>query len=346
MSAVPEIINPLGGTDWDTLVQSHPEAGLYHESRWLRVLQRSLRVQPFCCVLRRSDGSPRAGMPGALVASPLTGRRLSALPLSEFADPLVEDAADLLLLLKAFRGHGESQQAPSAQLRTRNPLLAEAVEGWTLDDSCVRHVISLEGSHNEVMGRCKPDIRRSVGLAHEAGLRLRRGLDDATLKTFHRLLACTRIRRGLLPQPLKFFQAMRDLFGKRLLVSVTETTGGIPIASSLGICAGSTFYGLYAGSNHQFHNLRPNHLLNEAEMALAGEMGLKWYDYGRTQRDNRGLRKFKERWGAEALPMYTYNLGSHVKPGTARHSLARRFVPLIPYPAAALAGRLAYPHLC
>ena len=346
MSAVPEIINPLEGSDWDTLVQAHPEAGLYHESRWLRVLQRAFGVQPFCCVLRRFDGSLRAGMPGTLVASPLTGRRISALPLSEFADPLVEDAADLVLLLKAFRGHGESEQAPSARLRTRNPLPAEAVEGWHLDDSCGRRIISLDGSHSEVMARYASDIRRSVRRAHKAGLKLRRGLDDAILKTFHRLLACTRIRRGLLPQPLKFFHAMRDLFGERLLVSVAETGGGIPIAGSLGICAGETFYGLYAGSNRQFHRLFPNHLLNEAEIADAGAMGLKWFDYGRTQRDNLGLRKFKEKWGAEALPMYTYSLGFQPTPGTGSLSLARRFVPLMPYPAAALAGRLVYPHLC
>ena len=346
MSAVPEIINPLGGTDWDTLVQSHPEAGLCHESRWLRVLQRSLRVQPFCCVLRRSDGSPRAGMPGALVASPLTGRRLSALPLSEFADPLVEDAADLLLLLKAFRGHGESQQAPSAQLRTRNPLLAEAVEGWTLDDSCVRHVISLEGSHNRGNGSLQarhPAQRRPGARSWLEAQEGTRRCDAQDLPSPPRLYThpagAVAPAAQVLPSHARSFRQAPAGVGRRdhWWDSHREQSGHLCRFHLLR---------LYAGSNHQFHNLRPNHLLNEAEMALAGEMGLKWYDYGRTQRDNRGLRKFKERWGAEALPMYTYNLGSHVKPGTARHSLARRFVPLIPYPAAALAGRLAYPHLC
>ena len=42
-----ELVNPLAGSDWDHLVQSHPDAGFFHSSAWAKVLSGTYQHQPF-----------------------------------------------------------------------------------------------------------------------------------------------------------------------------------------------------------------------------------------------------------------------------------------------------------
>jgi lipid II:glycine glycyltransferase (peptidoglycan interpeptide bridge formation enzyme) len=63
----------------------------------------------------------------------------------------------------------------------------------------------------------------------------------------------------------------------------------------------------YASSDDTGQGLRPNHLLTWTAIRWGCENGYKIFDFGRTDIENEGLRTFKNRWGADEIPLsYSY----------------------------------------
>ena len=71
----------------------------------------------------------------------------------------------------------------------------------------------------------------------------------------------------------------------------------------------------------------------------------RWFDFGRTDLDQPGLREFKRRWGATEMPL-SYTTIGRSRP-VARESLSRALAPLIrhaPRGVGTLIGELMYRH--
>jgi CelD/BcsL family acetyltransferase involved in cellulose biosynthesis len=72
----------------------------------------------------------------------------------------------------------------------------------------------------------------------------------------------------------------------------------------------------FGASDASSWSLRPNHLLFWHAIRAACEQGRRWFDFGRTDIGQEGLRNFKLSWGAVEEPLVYETLGG--KPGSAR----------------------------
>jgi CelD/BcsL family acetyltransferase involved in cellulose biosynthesis len=93
---------------------------------------------------------------------------------------------------------------------------------------------------------------------------------------------------------------------------------------------GRTLIAKYAASREDRFNLRPNNLLFWEGIRWGCENGFTWFDMGRTEVENVGLRNFKSRWGAVEEPL-TYSILSskRLRPRSRRlehvlHSVIQR----------------------
>jgi CelD/BcsL family acetyltransferase involved in cellulose biosynthesis len=67
----------------------------------------------------------------------------------------------------------------------------------------------------------------------------------------------------------------------------------------------------YSASLPEYLKLRPNNLLLWHAMRWGCENGFHTFDFGRSDADNHGLRKFKSGWGALERPLAYTTVADH-----------------------------------
>jgi lipid II:glycine glycyltransferase (peptidoglycan interpeptide bridge formation enzyme) len=131
---------------------------------------------------------------------------------------------------------------------------------------------------------------------------------DATgLDIFYRLHLETRRRLGVPTQPKSFIDRFAGLFdaGRGGVWLVRD--GEEPIAAAVYLTHGKLVTYKYGASAAAGLSKRPNNLLMLTVIRDHAERGFETFDFGRTDLDNEGLRRFKRSLGAEEVPLaYTY----------------------------------------
>jgi hypothetical protein len=102
----------------------------------------------------------------------------------------------------------------------------------------------------------------------------------------------------------------------------------------------------YGCSDARYHNLGGMVLLLWRAIQDAKNSRLDEMDMGRTDFDNLGLSRFKERWGAERSPLVYWAYPANWRPDLNRWDIraARRVVAMLPPAVLGMTGTLMYRH--
>jgi CelD/BcsL family acetyltransferase involved in cellulose biosynthesis len=90
-------IDPQSDPLWQRLIERY-ESSTFHSPNWIRVLTGTYGFPAQAYVITDEAGEPVAGLPFCRVED-IRGKRLVALPFSDYCDPLVGEAAHWRLLL-------------------------------------------------------------------------------------------------------------------------------------------------------------------------------------------------------------------------------------------------------
>src|SRR5207302_89826 len=131
------------------------------------------------------------------------------------------------------------------------------------------------------------------------------GSSDAMLRQFYALLVMTRRRHGVPPQPLAWFDNLRDCFGEALQVRVALFKER-PVASIITLKHNNTVTYKNGGSDANFHNLGAIPFLVWQTIQDAKGAGATVLDLGRSDADGMGLIAFKDHMGAASRPLAYY----------------------------------------
>jgi CelD/BcsL family acetyltransferase involved in cellulose biosynthesis len=298
-SAGGRLLDPTEDRRWRSLLDEAPCASVFHHPRWLELLQVQYGYRLIACCLADAGGRVRAGLPLAEVSSPLTGRRLVALPFSDVCAPLSADGAEhrLGVLL------GELSARLGIAVRVHAPLAGVGRPGATY----LHHIVGLEPSVGTVQRRfTRRQALQGVRRAQREGVSIEHRTDREALSTFYRLHAATRRRQGIPTQPRRFILAFTRLFEEGLGFVSLATVGGRAIAAAVFLVFKGTLTYKYGASDVRFLDRRPNNLLFMDAIRWGCERGLHSFDMGRTDVGHESLRAFKLMWGAdERLLQYT-----------------------------------------
>ncbi|MEA2149156.1 MAG: hypothetical protein QOD69_986 [Solirubrobacteraceae bacterium] len=303
MPVTTALLDPLGDARWLRLVARSPQASVFHHPLWLGLLARHYRYPLAVPAVLDAGGEAVAGLPVALVASRLTGRRLVALPFSDVCPPLVaQDAAAgaAAQLAGAVEELRRSRDMP-LEVRGAFPELGVPVARFH------QHRIDLTPGLEEVQRATTSQVRRNVRKARREGVEIRRRVDAGALEEFYALQLLTRRRQGVPTQPKAYVLGLGALLDAgHGFVSIARLAGR-PVAAAVFLHAGGTLTYKYGASDRRFQHARPNNLLFADAIAWACEQGLRELDLGRTDLGNEGLRAFKRSWGAAEQPLaHTY----------------------------------------
>jgi lipid II:glycine glycyltransferase (peptidoglycan interpeptide bridge formation enzyme) len=339
-------INPLHDSRWEALVKSHPQASVFHSTRWLKALQAAYGYEPLVVTTCSPDSALTNGLVFCRVNSWLTGRRFVSLPFSDHCEPLVNHSDELGCLLGHMKRYVGVGRCRYIEIR---PLSCQPGSQTGLAKSVVYslHRLDLSKSPQELFRQFHKDcIQRKIRRAERENLQYEEGASEDLLQKFYRLVVMTRRRQHLPPQPLDWFRSLIEAFGADLKIR-TASKDGVAVASILTLSHNKSMVYKYGCSNAAFNNLGGTPLLFWKTIQEGKKGGFEELDMGRSSIDNPGLIAFKEHWGAvgTAITYWTYPHRQVESPTGWKSSIAKKVVSAAPDVALETVGKLLYRHI-
>jgi CelD/BcsL family acetyltransferase involved in cellulose biosynthesis len=311
----------LSDPRWADFVATHPAATPFHHPDWTRLVAGCYGFRAFALAVSDPSGVIRAGLPVVEVRHLRSGPRWVSLPYTDYCPPLVSPGEQEEQLVAALRR--SSRAAGVRRVEIRAPLAGASTAG----PSALRHVLALGPDPAAVYaGFHRSQVQRNIRRAEREGLTVRQGSSPHDLvDTFYQLHLRTRRRQGVPVQPRRFFRLLWDNAIATGLGSVLIVEAGAqPIAAAVFLTWNETVIYKFGASDENSWSLRPNHLLIWHAIRTACEQGCRWFDFGRTDIGQEGLRNFKLSWGAVEEPLFYGMVGGTPEPAPSAEGMATR----------------------
>jgi len=340
-------INPLLDERWPQFVERHPKSSVFHTHGWLNALRTTYGYEPVAF----TTSAPSEELTNALlfcaVRSWLTHDRLVSLPFTDHCEPLVENIEQLRTLCAHLQTLRKAHRWKYAEMRTSGDLFG-AEGGLKHCEVYEWHRLDLRPSLDALSkGFHKSCTRRRIAHAERQGLRYEEGRNESLVRAFYQLIVLSRLRKHLPPQPLEWFQTLVSCMGTDVCIRLAFK-GDHPIAGILTMSHGKTMYYKYGGSDSRFNHLGATPMLFWRAIQSAKFAGMEEFDLGRSDLDNRGLIRFKGRWGARGVSLIRWRISADeisLSLERLKVRLAKTICTFVPRKMLVSVGRLMYRHV-
>jgi hypothetical protein len=340
-----QICDPVRNPSWDHLVALHRDAGCFHTSAWAKVLHQTYNHKPF--YLRFSRGRRLAALvPLMEVRSPFTGRRGVCLPFSDTCEPLIFDPDAVDLVRDRVVRFARERRWRHVEIRggkSFQPASSSTAKFYG-------HKLDLRCRVEELADRFDSSVRRAIRKAERSNVSVLVGRNRQAIGDFYRLHVQTRRRHGLPPQPTSFFLNIYEhIIKPGLGVTVLAQRDSRPIAAAIFFRFGKNALYKFGASDKRFQEFRANNLVMWQGIQFLVRTGVEKLHFGRTERENDGLRRFKLSWDTqeEIIDYFRFDPTGQQCLTPPRHASGfhNRVFGKLPLVFNRLAGSILYPHL-
>ncbi len=346
-AACVDFLKPGDEADWEQFIEKHPQGNIYHSLAWKRVTEEGLGHRPQYLLARDAAGKVTGVLP-LFEVSGLFGRRLVSMPMRDRGGLLAgEPAAAAVLLARAVALTRELACA-YLELRSDEELDPELVLAHRLH--CARNWITSRvdltpGKDALWKSLDKNAVRWAITNVCKKGVRVEADTSPEGMQLFYELFARTRKGLGIPPFPPALFDAIRrHLIPTGQASLLLARKDGLPIGGMISLLSKNTFLPAYAAPQKQWQKLYPSEVLIWSAMEWAAENGFQTFDFGADSPRQRGLLRFKRKWGAAQHAMYAYYFlnGKRVPPefdsSSPVYELARKTWKILPGPVSRALG--------
>jgi FemAB-related protein (PEP-CTERM system-associated) len=287
------------------------DASFYYSQAWLNLITTLYGHRIIPLLATNQAGQITGFLPLCLVQSPLTGRRLVALPYSDYYPLLASDDNTANELITRAIDLAHQQKVRYLELRTGpNEMLAKHTD-LVEANLCVRPLLSLPADPDAVWSRLRKPVQQQIKKSRKLGVQVRIAQQREEVAHYYRLHLQTYSKKhGVPAQPAQFFYSLWDNFAANgtMQLLLAEYEGHIIAGMVLVVSGSTTVKYAYGASDKRYLHLAPNNLLIWTAITWGCEHGYQVLDMGCTASTNEGLMEFKRRWGAipEPLPYYSY----------------------------------------
>jgi hypothetical protein len=303
-------LDAVAAKKWDRFVDQHPNATANHLSAWGEILKKSYRFEPVYLGLEGPGGEISGILPLVYKQGPVSGARVTSLPVVRWAGPLGRTTGEEAVLLDAaceFVRSGKASRLHVHGARTEgyDRLLHDLVARPAWPSWWVELPPEPDAFWERFKGR-SGNVRRDVKKAQRSGVSVREGESSSDVRRFYHLYLKTMRKHGTLPRTLRQFIVSQRLLGPpgifKLFVAEYEDR----------VIAGGVFHFfrdtvdlLYAASDDRYLDVRPNHAVYWEAIRFGIARGFRRVDLG-AARPGSSLADFKRRWSAEPVPRFHY----------------------------------------
>ncbi len=287
---------------WDRFVSEHPQATGYHAWAWRHVFERALGHEAIYLIARGDGRGDMAGvLPLVLIDGLLFGRTLTSLPFVNYGGVVAASDEAAQALLDAASDLARTRRCRHVELRH----IARQFPALPCKQHKVTMLLDLELSGWDRLDR---KVRNQIRKAQKSELSVEVGGADL-VDPFYAVLARNMRDLGTPVLARNVFVEVLRVFPDRARLHVIRLHG-VPVAAGLSFQTHRTIEVPWASSVRDYNNLCSNHLLYWSIIEFARARGCTVLDFGRSTRGE-GTYKFKEQWGARAVPLHwEYQLSS------------------------------------
>lgn len=288
---------------WDSYVAGHPDGTFCHRAGWKQATEQGAGHEcPY--LYAEADGAIVGILPLTVRRSRLFGPAVISNMFCVYGGPLTSmpealtamDAAALEIMANAGCG----------VLEYRTPKALHAGQsGWQTEEAkSATFSRMLEGTTDDELLTAIPRKQRAV-----VRKSLQKGLiTDWTqdLDDFYALYALSVKNLGTPVFPRKLFEGLQAAFGDDMLVQITRTETGEPVASLISFLADDAVLPYYAGGGPTARHYHAHEFMYYELMKKAVSLGKSRFDFGRSKIGS-GPYNFKKNWGFTPHPLeYEY----------------------------------------
>ncbi|HZA16186.1 MAG TPA: GNAT family N-acetyltransferase, partial [Pseudonocardiaceae bacterium] len=251
------LTDPRSDPRWRHLALG-PHGSVFTSPPWIDAVCATYGFTPVSSLLGcdeiTHDGQPRAGLAWVPI-SDIRGDRLSSLPFSDRAEPLIDDEADWKVL-----ADGVITAAAPLTLRCFDTAVAVGDPRFTRVATAAWHGTPLDGSIEEIRQRLSQHARRNIAISERAGVRVEAHTGGDAVRRFHGLHVSLRKRKyRLLAQPCELFDHIWEAFSPSdAIVTMLAHAGDELIAGAVFLTWSGVLYYKFGASRHEHLALRPN----------------------------------------------------------------------------------------
>jgi hypothetical protein len=338
-------VNPLQDREWDNAISVHRDATIFHSTAWARVLVDTYGHHP-CYVQMSLNSNLLALVPMMEVQSVLTKSRGICLPFSDYCAPLTYSSFGNELVTQKLQQIARERRWSYFELRSHSIIPHDVAAS----ESYYGHSLDLRIGSEALTSNFSSSVQRAVRKAQRSGLSVSLQTSPDAMAQFYKLHVRTRRRHGVPPQPRSFFtNIQRHLIdaGYGFIVLVECQNG--PAAAAVFFKLGRHAVYKFGASDERLQELRANNLAMFEGIKYLTEGGAETLHFGRTDKENAGLRRFKLSWGAteEEIRYARFEMasGSWKQSCDSRSALHKHIFRALPASLNRLAGAMIYPHL-
>lgn len=341
-----KIINPTEYHNWDDEILKLDSYSFFHSSEWCKVLSETYKYTPtYFCILKANRLS--SIIPAMEVKSRITGKRLVSLPFSDFCEPLFSSIDESEILKDSIFSYCKKNNFRYAEFRSSETKFPYETEHFRTD---LRHILDISVDEIELQKHFSENLLRNIKAAIKEDVSIKERNTFEGIQTFYELQCITRKKHGLPPQPKSFFNNIH-----RFIISCNK--GSIlfayhkdrPVASLMFFRIGDKVLYKFGASHTDNLPKGTNHLLMWEAIKIYRSKGFKEFDFGRTETNHEGLRRFKLGFGTDERIIYStrYDIqaDSFIQPESKTTGVHNKIIKRLPISILKLIGETVYKHM-
>ncbi len=285
---------------WDDYVDRHAQGHLFFRFEWKNVIEKTFKLLPVYLVALNEAKTIEGVVPMFLMRGIWGKRYFISLPFCNFAGILADTETVQSALVAHLRKLAAEYDVEYVELRH---LGTERKTTLPFKDSFVTLVVDLRSGCAELLRSLSTRNREKIRQAERSRLIFQRGIKH--FEQFYDIFARTMRRLGTPVYPKLFFRNILDCYRDDADILVLRNEFEI-VAAMFTMRHKNCLYELWACSLPQYNRIYANNLLCWKAFQYAIDLGLEYFDFGRSTRDS-GTHNFKRQWGGTSVSLaYQY----------------------------------------
>lgn len=284
--------------EWDTYVNKHPRASLYHHYIWRNIIEDSFGHDCHYYVARDKNGNICGVLPLTLIESRLFGNYGVSLPFFNYGGPLADSGSIMTKLMEAAAADPYRRSWQHLEYRSCDKGLE-----LPCSERKVSMILRLPKDQDSLEQKLGSKVRAQYKQCSQHDPVLKIGGEDL-VDDFYQVFSRTMRDLGTPVYSKTFFETIiRKLDRKATVVCVYLNRRPAAAACLLGFR--DMLEIPWAAALRDFNRYQVNMWMYRQILAFAIDSGYQYFDFGRST-DGSGTYRFKKQWGALPLQHYWY----------------------------------------
>lgn len=282
---------------WIETVRNNETTSIFHHPAWFAILSKSYGLDVRIVGSSESSVSgPQSSVEGG-IPFVVKGKKYISLPFSDYVSLLnTKEENDSII-------SGIIKSNPKVEIEIRDKYEGNGFESKLIG---YKHSLLLTNSEDEIFNSFKKtQVQQPIQKAQRDGLSVSTNTNYESVIQFYNLHLLTRKKLGVPIQPKKYFYHLwNEIINKGMGYVVSVKLNDKMISSGVFIGINKILTYKFSASHPDYLKYRPNNLMLWTAIQEAKKRGFEIFDFGRTDLETEGLRKFKLGWGTIEEPLY------------------------------------------